>query len=180
MLTTLNSNLIFCVLGIHCYIIVFLYIRPVKFALQKTRKLTKSVSTSKLGLFFWNGQGDGGHESSTLSLSWPYHDLLVTYLTISSKHRNVKTRQNAEKKKMTMTGAIEWRPKAKVSKVSKSCLLCFILSKHKIILLFRPKWWKQPILINGFKVIGIGIFDCQHHHQTQVDALLVLLLHWIL
>jgi hypothetical protein len=40
------------------------------------------------------------------------------------------------KKKMTMTGAIEGRPEAKESK---SCLLCFIHSKLKIALFFRPK-----------------------------------------
>ena len=37
------------------------------------------------------------------------------------------------------------------AKVSKSCLHCFILSKVKIVHLFRPKLWKQPILINGFQ-----------------------------
>jgi len=52
-----------------------------------------------------------------------------------------------------MTGAIEGWLKAKVSK---SYLLCFILSKLKIVLFSQPKRGKQPILINGFKVIGIG------------------------
>ena len=40
----------------------------------------------------------------------------------------------------TMTRAgVEGRPEAKVRKVSKSCLRCFILSQLQNLLLFRPK-----------------------------------------
>ena len=47
-----------------------------------------------------------------------------------------------------------------VAKVSKYCLLCFIFSTLKIVLLFRPKWWKQSIM-NCTKVCHLG-FEYWH------------------